>query len=89
MFPMHCGKLPRSDSGIKPVEPLGARCRELDVWRNAGATAAVEGGGAMDLQALSYQIGDAKFTGHWTDGSEGRSAAGILVAHEGDPARYT
>ena len=37
----------------------------------------------MDLQAISYEHGGKSFTGYLADGSNGRPAPGVLVAHEG------
>ena len=37
----------------------------------------------MMLQPLTYRIGSATYTGYVADGSGGREAPGVLVAHEG------
>ena len=37
----------------------------------------------IQLQAISYDVGRKPFTGYLADGSGGRRAPGILIAHEG------
>jgi len=37
----------------------------------------------MELQAITYKAGGQSFTGYMADGSRGRPAPGIVVAHEG------
>ena len=37
----------------------------------------------MDLEAIAYQAGVKSFTGYLADGSRGKPAPGVLVAHEG------
>jgi dienelactone hydrolase len=38
----------------------------------------------VELQPIEYTVGDQAFTGYLADGSRGRPAPGILVAHEGN-----
>ena len=38
----------------------------------------------MELQPITYEVGGASFAGFLADGSRGRPAPGVLVAHEGN-----
>jgi len=38
----------------------------------------------MELQPIVYTVGETSFTGYLADGSQGRRAPGVLVAHEGN-----
>ena len=37
----------------------------------------------MDLQPIAYEVNGKPYTGFLADGSKGRKAPGVLVAHEG------